>query len=114
MKIDEAISYLQELKKDGSENIVFEAWPKGFFGVFTENITEEAWETISNILMYELDWTKINEDMLELVEDAKEKYNKEREYMMSTNPTQDKVPASETYTIEPLKAPSEAYLHNTY
>ena len=29
--------------------------------------------------MYELDWTKINEDMLELVEDAKEKYNKERE-----------------------------------
>jgi len=25
--------------------------------------------------------------------------------MMSTNPTQDKVPASETYTIEPLKAP---------
>ena len=61
------------------ENIVFEAWPKGFFGAFTENITEEAWETISNILMYELDWTKINEDMLELVEDAKEKYNKERE-----------------------------------
>ena len=79
MKIEEAISYLQELKRDGSENIVFEAWPKGFFGAFTEDITEEAWESISNILMYELDWTKVNESMLELVEEAKEKYSKEKE-----------------------------------
>ena len=79
MKIEEAISYLQQLKKDRSENIVFEACPKGFCGAITEDISEEDWESISNILMYELDWTKINEDMLELVEEAKEKYSKEKE-----------------------------------
>lgn len=64
MKIDDAIKHLQELKEEGANYVIFEAWPAGFFG--REN-TDPEWPFIANAVMFDGDWTTVNSSIQEMV-----------------------------------------------
>lgn len=76
MTIDEAIEHLKELKAEGTEFIIFEAWPAGFFEKQNE---DPNWGQITNQVMFEADWTTINETMQDLVEEAEEALKEKHE-----------------------------------
>ena len=78
-QIDDAIKHLQELKENGTESIIFEAWPKEFFGAFTEDLSEEEYDSIVNTVMYDTDWKNLNTELMNLVEEAINKCNKQGE-----------------------------------
>ncbi len=78
-QIDDAIKHLQELKENGTESIIFEAWPKEFFGAFTEDLSEEEYDSIVNTVMYDTDWENLNTELMNLVEEAINKCNKQGE-----------------------------------
>lgn len=78
-QIDDAIKHLQELKENGTESIIFEAWPKEFFGTFTEDLSEEEYDSIVNTVMYDTDWENLNTELMNLVEEAINKCNKQGE-----------------------------------
>ena len=78
-QIDDAIEHLKELKENGTEPVIFEAWPKEFFGAFTEDLSEEQYNGIVDFVMYDADWENLNQEIMSLVEEAIDKCNKQGE-----------------------------------
>lgn len=67
MKIEEAIKHLNQLKEEGSSHIVFEAWPAGYFG---KDEKDPDWPDVAQSVMFDGDWSYMNQEMERLVEEA--------------------------------------------
>ena len=75
MKIDDAIKMLEEVKKQGSDNIIFAFWTADAFTkindksnlkTFTEG---EVWKNIAEFIDNNMDWAYTHEALQEIIYD---------------------------------------------
>jgi hypothetical protein len=75
MKIEKAIELLQKAQKSGTKSIVLAYWESDMF----DRIDDESWESESDFLENEMDWSQAHDRMCDMLESEQEDETEEDE-----------------------------------